>query len=261
LVLKTGLEKMFLFRAFIIIVLISASLNFYSCSSSERTELTTENPETAYSIAKSKYDKRDYLDAIQDFSLIKLKFSGSGIIDQSIYYLGMSYFMREEFILAAYEFDYLIKNYPTSQLVEDALYRLALSYYRLSPQYDLDQTYSYLAINEFQNYIEFFPDGSHRSEAERRIRELRNKLALKDYTSAQQYYKVSNYRASIIYYDYVLINFPDSDYADDALYGKIVSLIARRQFEEARNEIANFEQRFPNSPLRSRVVALRSQTH
>jgi outer membrane protein assembly factor BamD len=256
---KRSAEKDFLLKLLILLLFISIAGIFISCSSSEQTELTTDNPETAFSIAKSKYNKGDYLDAIDDLSLIKLKFSGSSIIDQAIYYLGMSYYRRSEYLLAAYEFDYLLRNYPTSELTESALYQLGLSYTGLSPQYDLDQTYTRLAISEFQNYLEFFPSGKHTSEAERRINELRNKLALKAFSTAEIYYKLDNYRASIIYYDEVLNDFFDTQYADDALHGKIVALITRKQFAEARSEIERFEEKFPNSPLRSRVSALRSQ--
>ena len=49
------------------------------------------------------YNNKDYVDAIEDFSLMKVKFSGTSISDKVQYYLAMSYLKQEEYILAAYE--------------------------------------------------------------------------------------------------------------------------------------------------------------
>lgn len=242
--------KIHIFGSALILVF---SLMLSSCGSSDSTNINTEDPERAFSIAKKDYDKGDYLDAIDDFSYIKVKFSGSSISDKAQYYLGMSYYKREEFILAAYEFEYHIKNYATSPLMADSRYMLAMCYYGLSPKYDLDQTYTMYAIGEFKNFLELFPNDKNAPVAEARIKELRNKLAYKEFRSGVLYYKMDNYRASIIYYDHVLEDYFDTDYADDALYNKIRVLVERKKYEEARKEIDRFESRFPKSEFFNRV--------
>ena len=73
----------------------------YSCSSGG-SSISTDDPEKAYFIAKSHYDKKDYLDAIDDFNMVKLKFSGSSIIDKAIYYLGIQQFCGRFKIYACY---------------------------------------------------------------------------------------------------------------------------------------------------------------
>ncbi len=228
-----------------------------SCSSGDKTTVS-DDPKAAYRIAKASYDKRDYLDAIDEFSVIKLKFSGSDIMDKSIYYLGMSYFKNEEYILAAYEYETILRSYPTSQFVEDATFYSAMCYYKLSPDFSLDQTYTKLAISAFQDFVELYPNSKQRGLAEARIKELKNKLAQKAYKSAEIYFNLNNYKSSIVYYDYVLNEFFDSDYADDALYGKIMALQKKKLFTDASKEIDKFEKRFPNSPLLSKVKKLKT---
>ncbi len=233
--------------------------SFSSCGSSPGSNLNTDDPERAYFSAKSKYDKQDYIDAIDDFNLIKLKFSGSSIIDKSVFYLGMSYYKREEYILAEYEFESLVKNYPASSLVEDARYYLAMCYYNLSPEYYLDQTYTRYAVTEFQNFIEQYPKGKYAAEAERKISELNNKLALKALKSAELYYNLGNYKSALVYYDSVLDEYFDTNYADDALYGKIQTLIQKKKYEDATNEIERFENKFPTSSLLPKVLSSKKQ--
>lgn len=235
------------------------AISFYSCGSSKGSSIVTDDPEKAYLIAKSKYDKREYLDAIDDFNLVKLKFSGSSIIDKAVFYLGMSYYKREEYILAIYEFESLIKNYPSSSFGEDARYMLAMCYNGLSPEYNLDQTYTRYAINEFQNYLELYPKGKNASDADRRITDLRTKLALKSLKSADLYYNLGNYKSALIYYDNVLNEFFDTKYADDALYGKIQTLIVKKRYDEAKKEVERFENKFITSEYLSRVKSLKGQ--
>lgn len=242
-----------------LIVLLMFSISLYSCSSADKTDINTDDPERAYSIAKSNYDKKDYQQAIQDFSYIKVRFSGSKVVDKAQYYLAMSHYKREEYILAAYEFDYLLKNYPTSEFSEQARYDMAMCYYNLSPTYDLDQTYTRYAITSFQLFLELYPNSSKAAEAEAKIFALRNKLAQKTFMSAEVYKKMDDYKAAIIYYDQVLKEYFETDFADDALYEKIVILADRGKYQDASAEITRFEERFSSSPYMSRVRSIKSR--
>lgn len=242
-----------------IFVFFAIFLIFQSCSSSKSSISDIDDPDRAYNIAKAKYDKKDYLDAIDDFNLFKIKFNGSNRIDQAIYYLGMSYYKREEYILAEYEFQTLIKNYPASKLTEDARYMQAMCYYGLSPAYNLDQTYTNEAIESFRRFLEDYPQSRKAAEADKRIMELRTKLAQKDLKSAELYAVLDQYESSLVYYDNVLLNFFDTQYADDALYGKIQTLISMENTELAKDAIEQFENEFSSSPLLSKVLALRNK--
>jgi outer membrane protein assembly factor BamD len=245
------------FRIFQILLLLAVSLNMISCSSSDKGVTKTEDPEEAFRIAKKNYDKGDYLQAIDDFSFIKVKFSGTRIIDKSQYYLAMCYFQRKEYILSAYEFDFLIKNYPTSEYYPKSHYQLAMCYYHQSPDYNLDQTYTSYAINEFMSFIELYPKDPNVADAEKRIKELRDKLAYKDYMSGMLYFKMDNFKAALVYFDNVLDKYFDSQYADDALYMKIKTLIQRRRYDEAMKEIERFQKKFPTSDNLKNVLDIK----
>lgn len=244
-------------KLYLVLAVLIISAVISACSGSDRSNINTDDPEKAFQIAFDSYQKKDYLQAIDDFTVIKVKFSGSNISDKSQYYLGMSYLNREEYVLAAYEFEYLLKNYATSSLAVDGRFQLAMCYFGLSPRYSLDQTYTYQAISEFKNFLELYPTDKNAPECEAKIRELRNKLAYKELKAAELYYKMDDYKASIVYYDHVLSEFFDTDYADDALYGKIVSLMTKKKYEEAKKEVERFESRFPKSDLFSKVQSIK----
>jgi outer membrane protein assembly factor BamD len=228
------------------------------CSGSGLSSINTDDPDKAFAVAKANYDKRDYVQAIEDFSLIKVKFSGTNISDKSQYFLGMSYLNQKEYILAAYEFEYLLKNYGTGQYATDGRFQLAMCYFGLSPKYSLDQMYTYQAITEFKNFLELFPTDKKAPEAEAKIKELRNKLALKEIKSAELYNTMDDYKAATLYYDNIVNEYFDTDYADDALYGKIQMLIIRKKYDDAKKEIERFETKFAGSNLLLKVKSLKS---
>lgn len=246
-----------LMKLFLFLAAAAVSLTIAACSGTDRTNIDTDDPDKAFAIAMKSYEEKDYLQAIDDFSFIKVKFSGTNISDKSQYYLGMSYLNREEFILAAYEFEYLLKNYGTSSFAVDGRFQLAMCYFGLSPDYSLDQTYTYQAINELKNFLELYPTDKNAPVAEAKIKELRSKLAFKDLKAAQLYYKMDDYKASIVYFEHVVSEYFDTEYADDALYGKINTLITRNKYDDAKKEIERFESRFPNSDLLQKVLRMK----
>lgn len=215
--------------------------------------------EEYFQYAKSLFNDEDYLISSQEFQIIMLRFPGSSIADSAQFYLAESHFMMEEYIVAAAEYEKLINNMPKSPLVPDAQFKLAESYYHLSPRPALDQKYTLMAIRAYQNFIEDNPTHKLKENAERRIAELRDKLAMKAYTNAEIYRKMKKYRAAIIYYKEVLEKYYDSDLLDEAQYGIIEANYEAGNYNDAAREIEKFRERFPQSPLKEKVDELAAE--
>ncbi len=227
-----------------IIFIFLIGLIFSGCSGSKDLSLLT--PEERFALAKEKFDKKDYLEAINEFESIMIQFSGSGIVDDAQYYLAYSYYKRDEFIKAAYEFSKLIRDFPTSEYVKDAQFMLAESYYKLSPHFSLDQRFTEKAIEEYQAFIDFFPQDPRIKEAEEKIKELNDKLAKKIFETAEQYRRMNYTKSAMIYYDLLLEKYPDSKYSSQALYTKIKLFLEKSRNTEALQEAKRYLQRFPN---------------
>jgi outer membrane protein assembly factor BamD len=168
----------------------------------------------------------------------------------------MSYFNREQYLLAAYEFSKLIRDIPASPFVPDAQFKLADSYYQLSPPYQLDQSYTKKAIEEFQAYIDFFPTSPSIDEAERKIKELNEKLAEKEYRSGTIYEKMEYNRAAIQYYTLVVETYHDTKFAPMALYRKIMLENQRAQYTDVLKDIREFLSRYPEDPRVTELTKL-----
>ncbi len=209
--------------------------------------------EQYFHYAKKLFDDEDYFEAANEFTVITLRYPGSTVADSAQYYLGESHFKMKEYLIAAAEFEKLINNMKRSQLIPLAQYKLALSYYMLSPRPELDQEYTRRAIREFQIFIEDYPTHPLKDDALKKIAELRAKLALKEFKNAEIYRKMHEYKAALIYYDQVLTDYYDTEWADDAQFGKIRVYLEIPDYTAVKKEIEKFKEQFPNSPLMKKV--------
>lgn len=218
--------------------------SLYGCSSSIDT--ASMSVEERYNYCFSLFEEKDYEKAVLEFEAFLIQYPGSVYSDKAQYYLALSRFRRKEFLLAAYEFSRLIKSYPSSDFVAESQYLLAESYYNLSPSHHLDQKYTKKAIEEYQAFLDFFPSNPKAEEAEKKIKELNEKLALKEFSNAELYEKMEFYNAAIFYYTKVEETYFDTKYAPMALYRKIKLLEQKNRKEEALRSAEIFIERYPN---------------
>ena len=109
---------------------------------------------------------------------------------------------------------------------------IAYSSYQLSPSFRLDQTYSTKAIEEFENFVNSYPQSERVKECNRLIDELRLKLEHKTFTEGQLYYDVSQYQAAITVFENLLKDFPETSNAEQVRY-----FIAKSAYRMASNSV------------------------
>jgi outer membrane protein assembly factor BamD len=227
-----------------VILFLIIAVGLWNCSSTLDTSSFTAEEHLEY--AKRLMTDEDYEEAVREFQSILLQYAGTAINDDAQYFLGFTYYKREQYLLSAYEFSKLIRDIPTSEFVQDSQFMLAESYYKLSPDYQLEQSYSKKAIEEFQAFVEFFPSHPKVEEAERKISELYAKYAKKEFNSAIIYEKLEYYTAAINYYQMVKDTYHDSEYAPLAQYNLIKLLVLRDRTDEALRNIAEYLKKYPD---------------
>jgi outer membrane protein assembly factor BamD len=170
--------------------------------------------------------------------------------------LAKAYYENGEYIIAASEFGRFAEIYRSDPRAPEAEYQRALSYYQLSPSYQLDQTETKRALDEFILFANRHPNSELVPKASEYVLELRNKLAHKLYESAGLYERRELYE-------------PDTPWADDALVGAMRNFIAfsdmsiqQRQAERLQQAVDNYDrliQIFPDSPLLKQAEQLYTQ--
>lgn len=240
-----------------ILLLILCIVVLTNCSSSVDT--SKFSVDEYFNYAMQLYNEEDYEAAIQEFQNFLLQYSGSAYNDDAQFYYAMTYFKRGQYLLSAYEFSKLIRNIPASPFVSEAQFMLAECYYQLAPPYQLEQSYTKKAIEEFQVFIDFFPADKRVEEAEKKIKELTERLAEKEYQSGLIYEKMEYERAAIKYYAFVADTYHDTKFAPISLYRKIQLEIKKGMKIEAIADINTFLNRYPNNEYVNDIKKFESQ--
>jgi outer membrane protein assembly factor BamD len=238
--------------------LVSILIGGFSLQSCGGSSDTVQNlsAQERYQQGMKKIEDNDYFDAINDFNIVKLQYPGSNVADSAQYMLAECRLRREEYLLAAEEYTSFRKNYPSSSLDTVALYKVALCYYYIAPKVALDQKYSKRAIDEFQAFIEYYPASSLVKDAEEKISELNDRLAQRDYDDAELYMRLEYFKAATHYYDNVIDRYHDTKFAEPALLGKIKSLVARKRYDDAKENIEKFLVKYPHSIHQQEIEAI-----
>lgn len=211
-------------------ILSLVALFLFGCSTHKQE--TISDYTTYFDKGKAAYDKKKWDKAIENFSLVVLNSPGGELTDDAQYYLGECNFNKKEYLLAISEYQRLTERYTYSPLVENAYYKIALSYYRLAPKYQLEQENSLKALQNFQDFIDAFPNSKYQKDSEEKIQEIRNRLARKLFESGRLYRKMQIWDSAIIYFDKMLEDYYDSEWVTEAKIEKALCYIKLRKFDE-----------------------------
>ncbi len=232
-------------------------------SCSEYTYLyKSNNYRYKYEVAKAFYALGKYTKACTLIEDVLMQLKGTAQADESLFILGEGYLRRGDYDLAATYFKQYYVSYPHGKLAELARFKTGNALYLNAPDPRLDQSDSYTAIQELQIYIEYYPTGKYRQQAEEMIYALQEKLAEKELESAKLYYHLgtylgNNYQSCVVTAQNALRDYPYSKFREDfyiyilrAKYKVAQESVPERQAERYRDavdEYYTFKNEFPES--------------
>ncbi len=204
------------------LLIVFAALALVSCSEYQKL-LRSDDVQRKYSVADSLYKEGKYKKALGLMEQIVPVYRGKPQAEPLMFRYSNTFYNLEDYYLAGYQFERFATSYPKSDSVEIASYRSAKSYYELSPRFSLDQKDTYTALEKLQSFVDRFPNSTYRVEANSMVNELKEKLELKDISTAKQYLRISDYKAAIGAFENFILDHPGSQYRQDAYYGRFES--------------------------------------
>lgn len=178
------------------------------------------------------YEEGEYLKAQTLFEQIVSSFKGKEEAEELYFKYAYTYYHLGQYILASYYFKNFSNTFGRSPFREEAMYMSAYSNYLLSPNFRLDQTYSRQAIDEFQTFVNTYPNSEKVQLCNDLIDELRKKLERKAIARADLYYDMSRYQAAVKSYEIVLQDYPETKEAEEIRYK-----MARAEYRLAKNSV------------------------
>jgi len=204
------MSKIFLFS-------IAISLLLSSCGNYQKLLKSTDY-NLKYTEGIKYYEKEDYYRAKTLFEELIPILRGTDKSEQIYYYYAYCNYNLGDQILAGYYFKNFALTYPNSIHVEEAEYMSAYCQYLNSPEPELDQTYTYKAIDELQYFVNKYPTSANVKDCNTYVDKLRKKLEDKAYISSKLYYEMNEYRAAVVILENTLNEFPDTDYREELLF-------------------------------------------
>lgn len=217
-----------------------------------------------YAKAQAAFDKGDWAEAVTLFEEVRIEGPASSLAAQATYQEALARFKQELYSGAAVDFRAMRRNYPTAPQIDRAQFMIGESYYYLSPRLELDQTYTYYALQEYQVFLRDFPAAqtSLKDSATHRITELRNKLAQKMLNTAELYVKLEESKSALVYFNRVLDNYYDTDVAPEAQLRIAEVDYDRKKIDAARVALSKFDDKYLSNAtpvIRQRALVLKSK--
>ena len=177
--------------------------------------------------------------------------------EEVYYYYAKTQYCMGDYYLAGYYYKRFVKNFPQSYKAEECAFNAAICMMRNSPDYYLDQSDSYKAIDEFQLFMSKYPNSVWVDSCNTLVKDLRSRLEKKSFEKAKLYYRMEKYRSAVIAFKSALSEFPDTQYKEDIMFLSLKSnyLYAENsvdvkkveRFEETIKSYHNFVDYFKNS--------------
>ncbi len=149
-----------------------------------------------------------------------------------------------EAITAARRF---VNLYPTDEDAAYAQYIIGLCYYAQIPEITRDQRNAVLAMQNFNELIERYPDSIYIEDAKTKLRAARDQLAGKEMQVGRYYLERREYPAAVNRFRKVVEDYANTRHVEEALARLVETYYAMGLVSEAQTAAAVLGHNFPDS--------------
>ena len=226
--------------------------------------LTSNSDQVIWEAGEKALKKHDYETARQHFRRIIEGFPQSEYGPAARIAVGDAYFQEggtANYILAIGAYREFLTLYPSHPKSDYAQLQVAESYYKQKNGPDRDQTPTQNAVEEFQRFLDLFPDSPLAEVAHARISELRQSLGRAEFLAGYFYQRTRKaYRSAILRYQGLLKDYPDYAQMDEVLYRLGECLILTGRGPEALPHLSRVVNEYPQSGFAGDARKLMEET-
>ena len=207
-----------------------------SCGEFQKLQKSND-PELKYEKGIEYFNAGKYSKAQLLFDDVSGYYKGTERSEDVLIYLARCYMGEKDYASAAEYYSAYTRNYPKGKNIMEASFMLGHAYYMDSPDPRLDQSQTKKAIEQYQIFVEHYPDNQYASQAYEEMEEMTNKLAEKELYSAQLYYNLgtylgNNYLSAETVARNAIKKYPSNKYLEEFNW-----IILRSKYQQAVNSI------------------------
>ncbi|MCQ2204335.1 MAG: outer membrane protein assembly factor BamD [Bacteroidales bacterium] len=229
--IRRACAKAMAFVAFAVILLTGTGCSEYQML------MKTRDSALWYAKGIEYYNRGEYLKAANLLGGVITAYTGTSRADTVTLYYANSLVKIEDYVTAGHYYQSFVKMFPSSDECERCQFMSGFCHYKMSPQVELDQTDTETSIEEFQTYMDLYPNGDRVEEAARMMKEMQDKMAYKAYLSAKLYFDLgnymgNNYNSAVITAENCLKKYPDTKHREELAF-----LILEAKFIQAEQSV------------------------
>lgn len=255
------------------VVVLIAVLCVSGCGEYQKL-LKSKDPDLKYQAALQYFNEGQYTRAQTLLDDVTIYYKGTERSEDVVCYLARCYMGNKDYSTAAEYYEAYARNYPKGKYIVEARYQIGHCYYMDAPDARLDQDITKKAIRWLTEFVELFPDSPYIQDAYKQIGELNDRLALKEYHSANLYYNLgtylgNNYLSAEIVAKNAIKKYPGNSYTEElswiilqAKYQQTVNSFEDKKMDRARateDEYYNFVTDFPTSKHRNAAEKIKKE--
>ncbi len=178
------------------------------------------------------YEAGEYYKAITLYELLVPVYRGQAEAEDIAFNFANAHYNQKKYISASHYFKQFANTFGNSDRKEEADFMAAFSNTRMSPTHKLDQSFSEKGIEALEMFVNNYPESPRVIQCNDLIDELRSKMERKAYESAKLYYKLKNYSSSVVAFENMLKDYPETEREEEIRF-----LVAKSSFELAQNSV------------------------
>lgn len=204
-----------------------------------------------YRAGLAEYERGKYSNAITAFERLTFDLpTRDTLLPRAHWWLGQSRRLNDERLLAAQSFSRIAEQFPNDTLADDAMYMAGISYREMWRRPTLDPQYGVLAQSQFRLVQGVFPDSPYADSAQRKLAELDEWFATKDFETGMHYIRRKAYDSALIYLRAVVTEYPNTDVARRSMLEmvRVFRLPVMNYVEDAAEICEALRAGFPTDP-------------
>ena len=231
-----------------VLVPIALSLLFGCGGKGKDVKKIEGDPETLYKQGLTRFNKRDYSEALKKFEELKSSFPDSP--PYTIWgelKVGDCHFLQKQYVEAIAAYEEFKKIHPGHEEIPYVQYQIGVSYYNQMLTLDRDQTPTKKALSNFEYLIANYPPSLFTEKAKEKIGSCKKRLADHEFYIGNFYFKQGRFQAAASRFEGLLEKFPKDPEEDKTLYLLGKSYLELDRWEKAELAFKKIVTEYPKS--------------
>jgi outer membrane protein assembly factor BamD len=237
-----------MFLRWMILVTIALSFLFGCGGKGKDVKKIEGDPEILYKQGLTRFNKRDYPEALKKFEELKSSFPDSPpytlLAELKV---GDCHFLQKQYVEAIAAYEEFKKTHPSHEEIPYVQFQIGMSYFNQMLTLDRDQASTKKALSSFEYLIANYPPSLFSEKGREKIGVCKKRLADHEFYIGNYYYKQGRFQSAASRFEEVLMKFPKDPDEDKTLYFLGKSYLELEQWDKAEAAFRKIVTEYPKS--------------